>query len=274
MNVSKGSEWMLTIIWAFSSMLVLMLIISFLPIGFTLKAKLFISLVGFVLALGGLAATSSFPLWQTALMLAVLIFISAYFMDRRVGALLYKGIPAFGDVVLDEVETPLFHNPIAIEKEDNLVNLAEAEIVFPTFNIKNSITESSLVSSQPEFIPEMEKDKEIVDEDISYLIDRISESEFVDLNIESEPVTDYLSEIESLLEVEKTAKNSNNNWPENIAGLPTNKAEDSLPKDMNEDKIEPLDDKTFDFLFAAKEVAGGLNGDEDETKEKVAMKNN
>lgn len=214
------------IIWAFCSMLVLMLIISFLPLGFTFKGKLLISIIGFVLALGGLAAVTTFPMWQTAMMIAVLIFFSAYFMDRRVGFVLYRDSLLQEDELEDELELPISHNQLLVAKENNLLYSVGKEIALPSY---------SKVGEQ---------------------------------DIELKPSIDYLSEFESLLVVEDAdVVKVDNDSIEGIVDIPTNNTEDTFSNNISDDELEPLDDSTFDFLFAPKEVAVGLKDDIEKTKE-------
>jgi hypothetical protein len=157
---------MLPIIWTSGSVLVLILIISFLPLGFTLKGKFFIVLASFVLALGGLAAVSSFPLWETALMLIALIFFTAYFMDNRIGALLFKEIPSFENEQTNEIEIPVDQSKIDIKKNNNSLELTELELVEP-----------AAIKLKDNYQPLVQKvTEEVFDEDISFL-ERIDEEE-------------------------------------------------------------------------------------------------
>ncbi|MFJ7727115.1 hypothetical protein ACIQXV_13215 [Neobacillus sp. NPDC097160] len=97
---------MQTIVWAISSMAGLMLIISFLPLGYTLKGKFFIVFVSFILSLGGLAAASTFPMWQTAIILFGLIFFTSYFMNNRMGNLIIKENPIYEEVLEEKFDHP------------------------------------------------------------------------------------------------------------------------------------------------------------------------
>jgi hypothetical protein len=193
---------MQTVFYAFGSMIVLMLIISFLRLGLTLKGKFIIVFTSFVLALGGAATIASFPLWQTSLMLIVLIFFAAYFMDSRLGPVFYKENLSF---------------EIGLEKDE--------------------------VS-------------EVMDEDISLLLERNTDDE-VEVKVEESAVeVDYLSELESLLAVEKQVKTENMEdlieETHELSSLNVQAAQSDNNDDVNEDS---LDDPIFDFLLATKEVA-------------------
>ncbi len=80
---------MVELLWAFGSVLFVMLIVYFLPLGFTKKGKVILVFTSFLLALGGLAATASFSFLQTVLILFVLILFVTYLMDQRLGKWLY-----------------------------------------------------------------------------------------------------------------------------------------------------------------------------------------
>ncbi|PLS01313.1 hypothetical protein [Neobacillus cucumis] len=88
---------MQTIIWSIGSMVALVLILNYLPLGYTKKGKILVALNGFLLALAGNAASSIFPLWETALMLLALTFFSAYFMNNRLGTVMVKEDSLFED---------------------------------------------------------------------------------------------------------------------------------------------------------------------------------
>jgi hypothetical protein len=240
---------MLPIIWAFGSMLVLLLIIYFLPLGFTVKGKLSIVLASFVLALGGLAAVLAVPLWQTALMLAALTFFTAYFMDKRMGALLFIEIPSFVEEVNEEYEIPVPGSKIDNANNNNTLELQELGIIEPLI----SMSGDNQIFVQPSKELAIDNETNIQDEDISFLLERNSESEVEEQKEELAPENNYLSEIESLLadEIEDEEYSDDNN-------------------DINE--FLPLDDSSFAFLYESKEVAiGEDDGLEEEKKKKISL---
>lgn len=95
---------MQSIIWAFGSMIVLLGIISFLPIGLTVKGKMIVCIAGFVLSIGGLAATSTFPLWSIFLMLLVITFLTAYLLDSRMRKVIYFEKGSFKEESFQDLE--------------------------------------------------------------------------------------------------------------------------------------------------------------------------
>jgi len=273
---------MQTIIWAFGSMVVLLLIIAFLPLGFTFKGKLSIVMASFVLSLGGLAATNTFSLPLTALLLIVLLIITAYILDRRVGHLLYIGHTPLEEEFNDEKENENLLLNLNLEKDPSSYELIELEAVEPKIQamVDDTNAEIPVSSKQLEIEPVLEQDFEIIDEDISFLLeDDINQQNF-NLAVELEhedvhfskenlyvdefngtiPKNDegYLSEIESLLdgELEEYIPEGKLDFLEETEDFPPDIVTKQLPES---DELAPLDDSTLEFLFATKEVASGLD---------------
>jgi hypothetical protein len=251
-----GSELMASLFWALGAAIILILFIIFLPLGFTIKGKVTIAFVSFILSLGGLSAVPIFPLWQTSLMLVALVFFVAYFMNNRLETLIFKENPAFVEVFDEEFESqePVFE--IETLKDNNLVKLNE-ELALPDSSIinldKNTLSElsPSLVISGIEDITDNEQ--EAIDEDISFLLERNTEVDVNDQLAEKNMENDYLSDIESLLESE--SKTEQEDLLEEIHDLSPILVEDKFLTEYDEEEDKPLDDALFDFLLAKKEVA-------------------
>jgi hypothetical protein len=245
---------MQTIIWALGSMLVLMLIITFLPLGYTIKGKLLITLVGFVLALGGLAIATIFPIWQTVLMLVALIFFVAYLMDSRIRSFLYKESLSFADVITKE---ELVSND-RTKQEKGVMEIIDSPLL-------NMESDKKIISSLvPDHI-NLLQNNENPDEDIAFLFDRK-----IDLEV-AEKVSEYnyLIEIEALLVDEiddKTEGLTNELSKGNKLNLPSKNVsiETSSEKEIEEESV-------FEFLFTNKEVASGLVLDEAESEVKLEI---
>lgn len=90
------------VLWAFGSMLAFLLILSFLPIGFTFKGKAITAFAGLVLALVGLLASTVLSILQTVFILFLLVLSTAMILNRRLESVLYKSslVPEF----MDEIE--------------------------------------------------------------------------------------------------------------------------------------------------------------------------
>ncbi|EKN65868.1 hypothetical protein BABA_18277 [Neobacillus bataviensis LMG 21833] len=259
---------MQTIIWAIGSMVVLMLIISFLPLGYTLKGKFFVVLTSFVLSLGGLAAASTFPLWQTALMLFGLIFFTSYFMNNRLGTFLIKENPiieeVYDKVVDDQQEEKT--------KEDGLMQIdEESTLLNSSFPILEKDSVSELSASQLSDIEEItDSESKTIDDEESFLLERNIELAVNEYTEDTEVENGYLSDIESLIEFESEIVQDRRDENDDLSLIILEKKKKT---EQNGDVEEPLDDSLFDFLLAKKEVAAGnnVNKDKMEIKEKVSL---
>jgi hypothetical protein len=246
-----------------------MLIISFLPLGYTLKGKFLLVLTSFILSLGGLASVSIFPLWQTSLMLFALIFFAVYFINNRMGSFVFKEIPVYEEVFEGEFEKPET-DYIELEslKDVNVVDI-DGELSLTDISYKNKEKETAIELSPSPVISSIEEltdnESETIDEDISFLLERNTE-EAVNEQIEVTNLDNgYLSDIESLLELESEQ--------ENLHELSPIIVKDKFTEQLDEDEEEPLNDSLFDFLLAQKEVTADRDEilDEIETKEKVSL---
>ncbi|WHY76355.1 hypothetical protein QNH20_19845 [Neobacillus sp. WH10] len=262
-----------TMIWAIGSMVALMLIISFLPLGYTLKGKFFVVIASFMLSLGGLAAASTFPLWQTALMLFGLIFFTAYFMNNRMGTLIYQE-----NSVAEEVFDEGVHYYNSENREDNnLVEIDEelALLASSTINLEKDTASERSLSPIMSNIEEIVNDKpEIVDEDITFLLERNTEIEVNEELEETNLENRYLSEIESLLEIEiEKAEAVEDDMLEELHDLPAISFEEKEHDQIVVTDEESLDDTIFDFLLTKKEIAVDREDihKEIETKSQVSM---
>lgn len=239
---------MQTFFWALGPMLVLSVIIFYLRLGLTVKGKLFIAITSFLFALGGAAAVVSIPLWQTALMLVLLIFVVAYFMDSRFGQLLYLENSSFEEKQIDDDQTSVFNNQGGISLNNNVSEKFELETLVPIGADYEDEKEFSiaLTKVQNEIIIDTDHSTEVIDDEIAFLIERNIEDKEVELKV-SEPQIGYLSDLETLL-VEETLEGK-------------------------EQKETLIDDSLFDFLLAQKEVAADRNVSLDEMapKEKVSL---
>jgi len=197
---------MQSILWAFSSVVILTLIIYLLPLGYTLKGKLLLVLISFILSLGGLAAVSIIPLWETALILLALSFFAAYFMSNRMGTVLLPKNPGLEEPMDVKFEGRNSDYEIENLKDINLVEISDELPLADSSHFKlekDPVTE--VVSSQDllEIVDEPKHEQESIDMDISFLLDRDNEVVDVKTHVNDQDMeNDYLSDIESLLELE------------------------------------------------------------------------
>jgi hypothetical protein len=240
--------------WALGSMFVLMLIISFLQLGLTFKGKLLLVIISFLLALGGVAAVASFPLWETTLLMGILCFFIAYFMDNRIGKLLHKANLANEEaieIMVDRMET--VKNVDLLQLNDELPTILDSSLV-------NLEKVTKIEVKQPES-PRVEDKEllgnlEIVDDDISFLLERNPENDVETQIKESEPEIDYLSDLESLLVFEEEKAEDVDDLLEEIPNLTAKVFHPKITGQFVKEE-DTIDDSLFDFLLAPKEVASG-----------------
>ncbi|QCJ43633.1 hypothetical protein FAY30_17875 [Bacillus sp. S3] len=160
---------MVMIIWALGTMLVLLLILSIIPIGITFKGKFIIVLASFIISLGGLISVSTFSLWQITLMLFGLVFFSAYFMDKRLGSILYKINPTVEKVITEESET-FDEDKKFDDVTDVNLKIINEDLALPEpslIHIKNELNNTNLAISDLSTIESLiEIESEIDQEDL------------------------------------------------------------------------------------------------------------
>jgi hypothetical protein len=244
---------MQTIIWAFGAMLLLLLIVSFLPLNFNLKGKFTVVMSAFAIALGGLAAVTLFPIWQTVLILLVLTLLTSYILDSRLGNRLYKPLAAEEEFIDDDSELSFSNHKAEKKPEFDLLELDEIDAVIPSA-IKIS---ANMSPSEPESIQNLDDSLEV-----SFL--QVNDTDNIDDDHESDElqISDgYLSDIENLLleESEEEVKPKEDDWLSELADL------EEIDSNENRDVEEnQLDDSELEILFAFKEAAAG----NDDTPEK------
>ncbi|MEH7332702.1 hypothetical protein V7161_08705 [Neobacillus drentensis] len=252
-----------SIVWALGAMLGLMLIIAFLPIGITLRGKICIVLASFVLALGGLGAVTSFPLWQSALMIFLLVLVAAYIMNSRLAAVLYsQEIDSIEDVYEDE--SPISFDIVKQPENStdlDMIDLGEIEITDPATENLVKINVDSL-ELQPQMLEENDEIAEIGVEEISFL-DEGPEIQLVETNEDIEPEEGYLADIESLLFEE--------------AIEPTTFQEDDSLVEIKEDQSEKVnilfndENDLEELFFAMKETAASIEEEQEESQLKKTV---
>ncbi|MDM5330831.1 hypothetical protein [Neobacillus sp. CF12] len=256
---------MLTIIWVLGSMLLMLLIHFLLPLGYTKKGKLIVVVTSGLLAMGGLAAVSALPVWQTILVLLALSFFASYIMDGRLGKVMYLTNEKF----LDEVEFEFEDNPSSF----NVSNQTEKTLDIELMDLSElEITASSSTSKRDENTASADS----LEEDISFLQERDLEGSSGVLKEDEVLEVGYLSDIESLLEAsthekvdlqdDKLESLDEGNWLDELAELTVIKEEEKSSI------IEPeLDDFELDELFALKEVAATTDKDDSKPKKVLEL---
>jgi hypothetical protein len=284
---------MQTLLWAIGATLVLSLIIAFLPIGINSRGKFFVVLAAFVLALGGLAAVATFPMWQTALLLFLLVLVTAYIMDSRLGSVMYIETQDVYDHEVDEdeeayvrdnniddhsTELDLLDSNLDAVELSPVINLEKAEA--PIIHEQpHNIVENDQMLVQPQMIVEDEPNIEIELEDRSFLnelietdINELDEhnelndldelNDIKEFHVGTESDEGYLADIESLLLEENDEINNSEEegWLEEIASF-TLETKEEEPSNI------VIEDNDLEELFlAVEEAAAGNEVDKKEIK--------
>jgi hypothetical protein len=263
---------MQTLIWAVGSMLVLLLIISILPLGFSIKGKVLIVLAGFVLALAGHGAMTTFSLWLTGFMLVGLVFFTAYMMDSRMGAFLYKEKLSLADDKIDENESS--NQDVRLRNNNLLLDTAKTEVGLPSIENLPVNSNTKSVPKRSDVTQEKENRTKIMDDEISFLMDRNVETEKIEDHVDSEYEIGYLSDIESLLvdEFVEKAENSEAGWLKKTEEFSITNLEETLSDQNGVEEELHLDELFFDHDLAAKEAAVGKDLDEKKSQPKLDSK--
>jgi hypothetical protein len=257
---------MLTVIWVLGSMLLMLLIHLLLPLGYTKQGKLIVVVASGLLAMGGLAAVSTFPVWQTYLVLLALSFLAAYVMDSRLGKVMYTTKEQIIENVDIDFEDSESSYSIVKQTEKSLdiefMDLSELEI--------NATTSQVIKKDENILSPDS------LDEDISFLQERELDNIHEEVIEVDELEVGYLSDIESLLEDSTQDKSDlqddrlesveEEGWLDELAELTVIKDEKPSAK-----KEPQFDDFELEELFMGKEVAAEKESDINEIKSRKVL---
>ncbi|USK53925.1 hypothetical protein LIS82_20300 [Cytobacillus solani] len=190
------------------SLVILVPIIYFLPLGLSSKGKILVIIISFFLANLGLLAQLSFPLWQTSLILLLLVFLSSIVIDSRLRKIIYplsmkKIFHSHDEMTLDlierevdlENELPALQNAIEVSsrktsnldkiiaspsemrtddyREDVLIDEITPEVKIES--LKKEVFQKQLSFEKdnlPEEVKLIEDSGEDFEEDISFLFNR------------------------------------------------------------------------------------------------------
>lgn len=179
------------VLWAFGSMLAFLLILSFLPIGFTFKGKAITAFAGLVLALVGLLASTVLSILQTVFILFLLVLSTAMILNRRLESVLYKSslVPEF----MDEIEEDFtVYKPVReISSKEPFASIPVMEVPAitmdgPELAPQKPEIEHLEIMEEVNLFPLLEMESPAIDQK-KFIADSFSDE-------------GYLSEIESLLE--------------------------------------------------------------------------
>jgi hypothetical protein len=235
---------MQSIIWAFGSLVVLLGIISFLPIGLTLKGKIVVGITGFILSIGGLAANSTFPLWTTFLLLLVITFFSAYIIDSRMRKILYTEKISPEKEIFHDIDVSLLSNKNVRREQLSDIDLIE---------INNAEEDSLLELTVPELLISVEKkdapdlpslDESKLDEIQFTNIDGTLDELFIEETLELSPISDIDKDsvFEEILDADLSKSSQFNNADLEDGYL------SEIESLLDEHQMEQQDDKVSELL--------------------------
>ncbi|MGG5254884.1 hypothetical protein ACQYAD_15730 [Neobacillus sp. SM06] len=169
---------MVLAVWVFSSILLVGVMVTVLPLGLSKSGKAIATFSSLLLAMAGLAAAVSFPLWFTFVLLLLLAFLTASLLDSRWHRFIYKKSSQF--------TVPDFYvaDQDSLAAENKELNVPEQPPVLA--NISPGFMEPASV------VPDIE-------EDLVRMLSRNQDAGEEETFKMSELETDYLSDIEELL---------------------------------------------------------------------------
>ncbi|MED3549167.1 hypothetical protein [Cytobacillus praedii] len=243
------------------SLVILVPIIYFLPLGLSSKGKILVTFVSFFLAIIGLLAQLSFPLWQTSLVLLVLVFLSSIVIDSRLRKIIYplsekKNVHSHDEITQDLIESekgldnevPALQNVNAVSSSKPL-NLDKIT-AFP-FELK--IDDDREEVFVDEFTPKAEM--EFLEKQLSFEKDNISE----EINLlensgeEIEEDISFLHNREALLEESLNGDHYHYQKKEEVLGY-MSEIERMIAETDNLEQFEKFLDYQLEEVAATKEV--------------------
>ncbi|MFT4412807.1 hypothetical protein ACLM5H_03000 [Fredinandcohnia humi] len=112
---------MVSILFAFGALLVLIPIVYFLPLGFSKKGKLIIVGISFLLAMVGIIAQDNLHLWQTVLILFILALLATYLIEKKLSTVMFdtNQEEVKENVGLDEMASALIFSEQPVENSES-----------------------------------------------------------------------------------------------------------------------------------------------------------
>ena len=243
------------------SLVILVPIIYFLPLGLSSKGKILVTFVSFFLAIIGLLAQLSFPLWQTSLVLLVLVLLSSIVIDSRLRKIIYplsekKNVHSHDEITQDLIESekgldnevPALQNVNAVSSSKPL-NLDKI-IASPSEMKIDDDREEVFVD---EFTPKAEM--EFLEKQLSFEKDNISE----EINLlensgeETEEDISFLHNREVLLEESLNDDHYHYQKKEEVLGY-MSEIERMIAETDNLEQFEKFLDYQLEEVAATKEV--------------------
>lgn len=187
-------------LWAIGTMFFVMLILQFLSFGLTKKGKFVVVFAAFFLSVIGLMAVATFALWKIFIILFVLISLTTYLLNTKIGSSLFVVNHSFGRKLVNEEASDLDYNKMMNVEPFKLSRKETAAAIEPVE--EKEILDAGLFYTQENSKVEEEIMEELTDgfdEDISFLLHRNLEIKEELSRDEAVNEIDHLFDIESLL---------------------------------------------------------------------------
>lgn len=277
----KWGEEMQSFLWAIGSLVILVPLIYFLPLGISLRGKWLVIIISFILGLTGLLAKGIFPLWKTILMLLLLLGIVVYFIDKKLGGLLF--LPEGSSPGKDED-----YDPQMEEIEDWEISEIQVEKFSTKEELKSLTEDNPEISKDDNFIEPisepvlptvaayMENESEQLkdwNEDISFIQNRNQLLEAKDDFIEEMDLTPkenpYETEFEELLNRELVLQTIDGVSENNQSDTDTETISEYFNSLVEENKLdkEDLTETNLDNVFM--DLNEGMLGSDSESGNEV-----
>lgn len=201
------------VVMAVISLIILVPIIYFLPLGLSNKGKGSIILVAFAFANLGLLAKNTFPLLHTGLIILFLAIITVYILEKRFSKLLF--IESVSEEKLSDLSSNVSDEPIINNQTDEinserieLRHFDEVELRLDNQSFEPEIQAIAMIEGNKKIKLEVDsssssrdKMEELVDE-VSFLLEREEIEEVTTSSLQGEDVQleNYISSIEELIE--------------------------------------------------------------------------
>lgn len=203
---------MISYVLAVVSLVIIIPLVVYLPLGLTKKGKIMMAALSFSFALLGIAAQSTMELWKLLLLMLLLIVMSGYLMMKRKEQFLTVSTSAednyhsysgeyeeaeYEEEYVEHIEQPLQNQEIESADEDDVLEVLEIESSYPQEVMGTEDAELEEIESAAE-----EQLEEIDFEQIRLTeIAQTEEPQLAEAELETTEETElsYIGELESLM---------------------------------------------------------------------------
>ena len=205
------------LIWAAVSLVLLVPVLFILPLGLKRKGKFILLAASFLIAIVGILAQHTLPLWQAGLIVVLLAFLTAYLLDQRVGKTLFVTAKNKREVAVAKVDSIVNSDrdvkeveQVEFIPEQAVVETIEEQELEQDLNVEEPVFEKENLPDKNKAETSSSKDNDealLVEEDISFLLNREKFQEnHIETSVDESSIPsqemNYMEEIEKILEAE------------------------------------------------------------------------